>query len=416
MFDAFLLVYSWAQMQKQNSLLKVEQEKLDKAWIIIIGNFLRVVDQFRIQSVSKKFQSLSRACLNDETTTKYIKSDEEVKALVSLGGAASCVVIHGGYLTQSGFSQLFGKGSILHITVIDCESLNDEALSVLAKKNQGLQSLVIDCRAQTLAARNGYNGTRPTAFTSEGLKQLAGNCLTMKKLALYWCRTAIEEGIAEIVKSGCLESLHLSWTKIGDQVLESLVKDASSLKNLHLSTSREVTKASMLKCFSRLAAIESLELIDIECTDEVLKKIGEMSGKSLKSISLSDIDGITDAGLKEFFSRTPNVEQLHLSHLNELTSKGLTDIITLISKSITTLELFWLPKVTNPSHLLGPDNMPQLQSLKLDGLREMTEATLSEVLQKCPKLRFLQCLNAKASKGNPASLSNGKRRVVFEPW
>jgi len=401
--------------------MQVDHSDMDKAWLKVLSMYMAVGDLFRLRLVSKNLGALSMKVLHDDAIRKVVRSDEALAALERLSIYPPIVQLEGNRVTHDGVSRLMAAGVIRTLRIVDCDNINDQTVTLLAENNgMTLRNFEIDCRAPNLAFRNGYNGTRPMVITDRGIRQLATNCPHMQSFVLRWSRQITDDSLIEVFRSSKqLEALALHWSKVSDRSLQALANSESVLKDLDIRTCKEVSDHGISAIFHKQLQLRSLSLVDIPVTDHGLTELVSTGrAKTLQSLFLSDLESITDAGLKTLAGGiTDKLTSLHLSHLKRVTNDGIIALLSACT-GLVSLDIAWmgigddaLKGVSN-----APSAMKSLRVARFDGLKEVTDAGLTAFVKTCSRLGIVECFNSKATEACARSLSGPNLNVIMAPW
>lgn len=333
--------------------------------------------------------------------------------------------LQGDKVTNAGAAVMFAKRGLERLRLCDCETVN-EALVKESNVGQRLRQLSVDARPLQLAMRNGYNGNRPTAVSDESLKNIAKGCSDFESLSLTWCRGVTDEGLEELVLSSQkMTRFCVAWSKVGDKTMQALAKRASTLRNLELKTCKDLFGPSLTSFLKAKPRIVNLILVDVGCSNDVLREIGQSCNSTLERLVLSDLENVTDIGFRDLALGLKaggggKLKSLHISHIKGITDEGLSVLLNHLT-GLTDLEIGWLPNVSEAAFSQlwsNPDGVKRsLRRARIDGISTMGDRGLNSIIGSCAKLRSIECFNSAANEEfAKATMARLGMKIVLTAW
>ena len=394
-------------------------ENVDTAWQHVFGGYLTIAELFRCRRVCKNFKYYVNQYIKDNTRRKVVYGDDELAALYRMDIYPPILQVEGSKITLSGLQPLIAYGCLQDLKVVDCDLVNDQAFVALASNSRYLRNIEIDCRAASLASRNGYNSTRPTNITDQAIKAIATGCPDLECLTLIWVRQVTDDAFLEVFgRCPRLRILKLHWSRISDKALQS-IGEKDNLEELDVRTCKDVGDNGIRPLIKSCSNIRRLYLVDVQCTNETLKEL-TTCGRSgqLETLFLSDLVHVSDEGLMAVAAGiSSNLHTLHLSHIKATTNQGVTALLE-AAKDLKDLTIAYLPISDETMNAIA-SSTSALKSLKVarfDGLKEITDNGLTSFVKSCSKLSLMECLNSKTTEACAKALRNPALSVILSAW
>ena len=253
----------------------------------------------------------------------------------------------------------------------EAEDAGDDGVEYLVKKHPEILMFQL--------GKENYWET--SEFTSTGLNEI----FSLPSLSSLIIRGSIEftSGINVNIVSKQLQTLQLirNRTLNNDWFLQILEQCGSTLKSLTLENSN-ITDEILIKYKGTLPCLENLNMSDCnQLTNKGLLQILQLCGSTLRSL---DIEGtnITGENLSEYKGTLPCLEILNMSCCKKLTNKGLLQILQLIGSTLRSLDIgFTRITVENLSEYKG--TLPCLENLGMTLCNRVTNKGLLQILQLC---------------------------------
>lgn len=145
-----------------------------------------------------------------------------------------------------------------------------------------------------------------------------------------------------------------AWSLVCRRFLEMESRSRKSVKLLRVDVLEEI--------LNRYTEVESIDLsCCLEVNDDALEVVGNVAGHRLKSICLAKITQFSDVGLVRLLSKCPLLRELDLSYCSYISDNG----------------------------IVGVAQLKNLQVLKLENCRNITDVGLGSIAAGCKALRHL---------------------------
>ena len=182
--------------------------------------------------------------------------------------------------------------------------------------------------------------------------------------------------------------------RIDLETIEVLVKSCVNLTELRLSEIGQL-KDDLIEPLGKLKKLTILDLSSAgqSLTDSAVNTLLSKVGKNLVSLNMSDNPDLTDVALLAIATHCPQLRSLHLRNLVELTDDGVADFFATLERSghpgFETIDLEKGHDLKSRAlHALIAHSRTSLEKLSLMGWREVEKEALSE-LTECSQLREL---------------------------
>lgn len=205
---------------------------------------------------------------------------------------------------------------------------------------------------------------------------------------------------------------------VSDAGLKAFAESAKLLENLQLEECNRVTLVGVLAClincsqkFRTLSLVKCLGVKDI-CSAPAQLPVC----KSLRFLTIKDCPGFTDASLAVVGMICPQLEQVDLSGLGEITDNGLLPLIGSSEGALVKVDLSGCKNITDLAvSSLVKVHGKSVKQVSLEGCSKITDASLFSISENCTELAELDLSNCMVSDSGVASLastSNFKLRVL----
>ena len=238
-------------------------------------------------------------------------------------------------------------------------------------------------------------------------------CLTpplLKNLSMVFCHKLADKGLLEMLElcGGTLRSLDLGSTNITGENLSEYKETLPWLENLNMKLCERLTEKGLMHilhlCGSTLISLnlsatnmtfENLSeksgtlpcLLDLcldRCpylTSKGLLKIFHLCGSTLRSLDISDTN-LTGENLSDFKGTLPCLEKLNIISCENLTDKGLWQMIQLWGSKLRSLDLRYT-KITGEDLFEYNGTLPCLENLNLFYCKYLSYKGLLLILKQC---------------------------------
>ena len=248
-----------------------------------------------------------------------------------------------------------------------------------------------------------------TNITGENLPEFKGTLPCLENLNLISCKQLTDNGLLLILQlcGSTLRSLDIQYANITGENLSEFKGNLPCLENLNFGCCRQLTENGLLQflkvCGSTLTSLdiedtnitgenlsdymitlpylENLNLLYCEqLTDKGLLQILQLCGITLRFLNISETN-ITGENLSEYKGILPCLENLNIRS-SRLTNSNLLQILQLCGSSLRSLDISETNiSGENMSEFKG--TLPCLEYLYLSNCRQLTNNGLQQILQLC---------------------------------
>ena len=249
-----------------------------------------------------------------------------------------------------------------------------------------------------------------TNITGENLSEYKGTLPSLEFLNLYYCRHLTDKGLLQILQlcGSTLKSLDISGTRITGKNLSEYKGTLLCLENLNMSSCEQITNNGLLQilqlCGSTLRSlnisgtnmtgenlseykgtlpcIENLNMRYCkQLTDNGFVQILQLYGSTLKSLNISGTN-MTGENLSDYKGTLLCLENLNMSSCEQLTNKGLLQILQLCGSTLRSLDISGTNMTgENLSEYKG--TLSCLENLNMSCCEQLTNKGLLQILQLC---------------------------------
>ena len=308
-------------------------------------------------------------------------------------------------VTDSGVSAIAnGCSKLQHITIFHCRRVVEMGFIALAQGCPDLHTIKFDNISLAGAAAVGYGFPKlkeiiirdTEAMTDSFLSAVGHTCRQLQSAEFYFGEHATDDGIKAFAQ-GCtlLQTVFMSqgasvsanYGNFTDLCISAFAEYCPKLSNLRLNNIRGVTD----RCMSALALgcplLQSISIDGCSVTDEGLSSLTLLGGccplRSLRYITLSNLDGVTDRGIATLAQNCPKLRGI------DFDLRGITDAsIIPLSLKCPDLQKVRLWRFSDAC-ILPLSKCRQLKSIQLSSTR-VTPAGLKILLKNCPRLDSLK--------------------------
>ncbi|OAY72046.1 EIN3-binding F-box protein 1 [Ananas comosus] len=331
--------------------------------------------------VNEGLQAVGRYCLNLKSLS--IKNcpligDQGVSGLVS---SASTMLAR---IKLQGLNI-----SDVSLAVVGCYGKAVTDLTLTSLQNIGERGFWVMANALGLQKLKCITITSCCGVTDLGLASIAKCCPSLKQLSLRRC-------------------FYLS-----DAGLKAFAESARALENLQLEECNRITLAgvlgSLLNCSQKMKTIALVKCLGIK--DIITAWPGQLpSCSSLRSLTIRDCPGFTDASLAMVGMICPQLEHIELSGLFGVTDNGILPLIESSEKGLVKVNLSDCMNLTDAAiTALVKAHGGSLQLLNLDGCRKVTDKSVLAIADSCCVLDELDLSRCMISDYGVAVLASARQ-------
>jgi EIN3-binding F-box protein len=243
------------------------------------------------------------------------------------------------------------------------------------------------------------------------------NALGLQKLrcmSVTSCPGVTELALVSIAKF-CPSLKHLYLRKcsqISDVLLKDFAESAKVLENLQIEECNRVTLmgilAFLLNCSPKFKALSLVKCIGIKDICAAPAQLPVC--KSLRSLTIKDCPGFTDASLAVVGMICPQLEKVDLSGLGAVTDDGLLPLIKSSESGLVHVDLNGCDNLTDAAiSALVKAHGSSLARLSLEGCSKISDASLSAISESCCQLAELDLSNCMVSDHGVAALASSEQ-------
>ena len=197
-----------------------------------------------------------------------------------------------------------------------------------------------------------------TNITGENLSEYKGTLPSLEILNLYYCRHLTDKGLLQILQlcGSTLKSLDISGTRITGKNLSEYKGTLLCLENLNMSSCEQITNNGLLQ-------------------------ILQLCGSTLRSLNISGTN-MTGENLSEYKGTLPCIENLNMRYCKQLTDNGFVQILQLYGSTLKSLNISGTNMTgENLSDCKG--TLLCLENLNMSSCEQLTNKGLLQILQLC---------------------------------
>jgi len=288
------------------------------------------------------------------------------------------------------------------LTKIRLQGLNitDASLAVIGYYGKAITDLTL-----TRLAAVGERGFWVMA-NAAGLQNL--RCMSVTS-----CPGVTDLALASIAKF-CPNLKQLYLRKCGyvsDAGLKAFTESAKVFENLHLEECNRVSLvgilAFLLNCREKFRALSLVKCMGIK---DICSAPAQLPlCRSLRFLTIKDCPGFTDASLAAVGMICPQLEQVDLSGLGEVTDNGLLPLIQSSEAGLVKVDLSGCKNITDVAvSSLVKGHGKSLKKINLEGCSKITDAILFTMSESCTELAELNLSNCMVSDYGVAILASAR--------
>ena len=257
-------------------------------------------------------------------------SKRSIHNLFSRCASLECIVI---FTDEDIWQLLCDFPQLTHVVAPAARAYHDVSLIPITSLRQltisesGITDAHVVGIAEVCPELRHLNISSCSGISDAALLQLSKYCHALQILHLACCFRITSEGITALAK-GCseLEELDLSGLDIGDIALRQLAEKCRKLKKLTLNGCNHISDEGICCIVSFCTDIEYLSLSQLHITDGCLVMIGACS-RNLDTIHLSNCNLITSEGVKSL-SQCVKLRELYLNSCISILDSALEELST----------------------------------------------------------------------------------------
>uniref|UniRef100_A0A0A9DJD5 F-box/LRR-repeat protein 15-like leucin rich repeat domain-containing protein n=2 Tax=Arundo donax TaxID=35708 RepID=A0A0A9DJD5_ARUDO len=313
------------------------------------------------------------------------------------------------------------------VNIKNCAHVDDQGVSGLVCS---VTTSLAKVRLQGLSITDaslaviGYYGKAITDLTLARLPAVGergfwvmANALGLQKLrcmTVVSCLGLTDLALASVAKScPSLKLLNLKkCSKVSDGCIKEFAESAKVLENLQIEECNKVTLmgilAFLLNCSPKFKALSLVKCIGIKDICSAPAQLPVC--KSLRSLTIKDCPGFTDASLAVVGMICPQLENVNLSGLGAVTDNGFLPLIKSSESGLVHVDLNGCENLTDAAvSALVKSHGSSLAHLSLEGCSKITDASLFAICERCSQLAELDLSNCMVSDYGVAVLASAKQ-------
>uniref|UniRef100_A0ACD5Z5D9 Uncharacterized protein n=1 Tax=Avena sativa TaxID=4498 RepID=A0ACD5Z5D9_AVESA len=346
-----------------------------------------------------------------------------------------------------------GCPNLVSLTVDACSGVGNEGLRAIGRcctklqavsiKNcvnigdQGISSLVCSASASLAKIRLqglnitdaslaviGYYGKSVTDLTLARLAAVgergfwvmanANGLQNLRCISVTSCPGVTDLAIVSIAKfCSSLKQLCLNKCEhVSDAGLKAFAEAAKMLENLQLEECNRVTLVGVLACLINCSQkFRALSLVKCTGVKDICAAPAQLPVcKSLRFLTIKDCPGFTDASLAVVGMICPQLEQVDLSGLGEVSDNGLLPLIKSAESGLVKVDLSGCKNITDVAvSALMKAHGKSIKQVSIEGCSKITDASLFAISENCTELAELDLSNCMVSDSGIASLASAKQ-------
>ncbi|VAI90083.1 unnamed protein product [Triticum turgidum subsp. durum] len=280
-------------------------------------------------------------------------------------------------------------------------SITDASLAVIGYYGKAITNLTL---------------TRLSAVGERGFWVMA-NALGLQKLrcmSITSCPGVTELALVSIAKfCPSLKQLYLrKCSQISDGLLKDFAEAAKVLENLQIEECNRITLMGILSFLLNCSPkFKTLSLVKCTGIKDICSAPAQLPVcKSLRSLTIKQCPGFTDASLAVVGMICPHLENLDLSGLGAVTDDGLLPLIRSSESGLVHVDLNGCENLTDAAiSALVKAHGTFLAHLSLEGCSKITDASLFAISESCSELAELDLSNCMVSDYGVAVLASAER-------
>ena len=280
-------------------------------------------------------------------------------------------------------------------------SITDASLAVIGYYGKAITDLTL-ARLPAVGERGFW-----VMANALGLQKL--RCMTVTS-----CPGLTDLALASVAKfSPSLKHVNLKkCSKVSDGCLKEFAESARALENLQVEECNKVTLmgilAFLLNCSPKFKALSLVKCIGIKDICSAPAQLPVC--KSLRSLTIKDCPGFTDASLAVVGMICPQLENVNLSGLGSVTDNGFLPLIKSSESGLVNADLNGCENLTDTAvSALVKAHGCSLAHLSLEGCSKITDASLFAISESCSQLAELDLSNCMVSDYGVAVLAAAKQ-------
>uniref|UniRef100_H2Z1H4 F-box domain-containing protein n=1 Tax=Ciona savignyi TaxID=51511 RepID=H2Z1H4_CIOSA len=354
-------------------------------------------------------RTLSRCCLNMQYLSLAYCSKFSDRGLHYLSGGKGCRKLI--YVDFSGCLQITAQGfrhslvdkcmNLRSISLIGSPNLSDLAFKVLAQAKK-LQKIRVESNQQitdntfkTLGKMCPFIGhlyvvdcQRLTDMMLKALSPLRNIVV----LNMADCVRISDSGVRQMVEgpSGAkIRELNLTnCVRVSDVSLLRVAQRCHSLTHLCLCFCEHVTDAG-IELLGSMPALTHVDLSGTNIKDQGLASLGV--NNRIRSIIMSECQGITDLGLQKFCQKVTELDALDVSHCMSLSDAAIKNL-AFCCRMLTSLNVAGCPALTDLSIQYLSGVCHYIHVLNLSGCIHISDRAVKYLRKGCKQLHSLTIL------------------------
>eukprot|EP01117_Protostelium_nocturnum_P015992 TRINITY_DN6248_c0_g1_i1.p1 TRINITY_DN6248_c0_g1~~TRINITY_DN6248_c0_g1_i1.p1 ORF type:complete len:751 (+),score=167.64 TRINITY_DN6248_c0_g1_i1:1516-3768(+) len=358
--------------------------RLDDSFLALLVENLREIEHLYVNSCNRFGENAFNSFLRNQSNLKCFSASDclwlssvTLKTLSRCCPLLSSLMLNGSYFVDDeGLIQVSKEcKNLKELSVRECNQLTDHSISSLFQNSVPLVTLDL-C----------WCGLTDISFDQMQKSELGGEKGTLKQLKLSWCNQISEDGMREGLKNmPNLVSLDVSWLKLTDSVMESVLDTCKELSSLDISSSSDLSTEMLIRC-AQLSQLKVLNLSWCRRVDDaVLTKISE-GCPELRVIDISLCNSITDVGFSSL-SNCAYLKGILASKCRNLSDLGIMEVVKKCTDLLFLNLTEW--KLTDEGLNCISSYCPYLICVVLGSCKAITDAGVELLVKRCNRVQSL---------------------------
>ncbi|NXJ96602.1 DRC6 protein, partial [Corythaixoides concolor] len=358
-----------------------ETSHLPEKALLQIFRYVNLVDLARCAQVSQTWMQLTQnSSLWSDINFSSVKHKLQDQTVVNILQKWHPYVLHlnfrGCYSLQcTSFKTISECKNLQDLNLSECQGLNDESMRLISE----------GCRALL------YLNLSYTDITNGTLRVLSSSFSNLQYLSLAHCRKFTDKGLLYLgSRKGCHKLVYLDLSgciQISVDGFRNIASGCSGIQDLLINEMPTLTDRCIQVLVEKCRQITSVVFLDSpHLSDSTFKALAECK---LVKVSVEGNNQITDLSFKLMSKCCPYLRHIHMVDCQKITDAGLEMISPL--KHILVLNVADCIRIGDEGvrTFVQGSSGAKLRELNLTNCIQITDASVTEIAQRCPELAYL---------------------------